>query len=421
MKLRKWLIFALCLVMAFGVFTLVACNDDPGPDPDVPEDDYATPGLLYNPIRNLEGDITGYTVGLGNVEAEEIVVPKYHSGKPVVSVGIDAEDLLHLMQDYGVAEMTPSLQKAFFRQYSICYSDTITKITLPDSLQSLGYGAFIGNTNLKEITVPGSVESITDYAFSQCFALEEVNFVDEGNLFYIGYRAFYDCLRLSQLELPDSVETIDDRAFERTAEFKDYGDGLQTIKLGSGLTSIGEYAFYRCYGLTEIEIPNSVREIGEYAFSECENLKTVKIGSGMKTIPGYLCWASGVETLIISDGVLKIDEQAFFGCESLTTVELGNTLEEICSAAFWACKSIEKIVLPDSCTTVGSAAFELCSKLKEVTLGHDIIFIDSNAFSVAGGMGVSYPEKIYYNGTYAEYEHVGGNGAPPASMVSFLK
>ena len=109
-----------------------------------------------------------------------------------------------------------------------------TSYTIPNSVTSIGVGAFFDCTGLTSITIPNSVTSIGDGAFEWCTGLTSIT-------------------------IPNSVTSIRDRAFDGCT-------GLTSITLGNSVTSIGYEAFYKCTGLTSITIPNSVTSIGRGAF-----------------------------------------------------------------------------------------------------------------------------------------------------------
>ena len=97
--------------------------------------------------------------------------------------------------------------------------------------------------SLTSITIPNSVTSIGDYVFSNCSGL-------------------------TSLTIPGSVKSIGSQAF--------YGcKGLTSITIPEGVTSIGDYAFYYCSGLTSVTIPNSMTSIGDHAFENCYRLKEI--------------------------------------------------------------------------------------------------------------------------------------------------
>jgi len=129
---------------------------------------------------------------------------------------------------------------------------SITSITIPNSVTSIGKGAFSDCSGLTSVTIPNSVTSIVNYAF-------------------------YYCSGLTSITIPNSVTSIGEGAFQ-------YCSGLTSITIPNSVTSIGKYAFENCSGLTSITIPNSVTSIGKYAFENCSGLTSVTIGSGVTSI-----------------------------------------------------------------------------------------------------------------------------------------
>ncbi len=127
-----------------------------------------------------------------------------------------------------------------------------------------------------------------------------------------------------------------------TSPFKDYG--IKTVTIGDGITSIGDYAFYSCRGLTELTLPNSVTSIGWYAFQGC----------------------TGLTELTLPNSVTSIGGCAFEGCNGLTELTLPNTLERIVASAFRGCSGLTELTLPSSVTRIGKNAFSDCSGLEKI-------------------------------------------------------
>ncbi len=123
-------------------------------------------------------------------------------------------------------------------QYAI--GKTATAFTIPDSVTSIGDGAFSGCSSLTNVVIPDSVTSIGSYAFAYCSSLTSVEIPD--GVTSIGNGAFSGCSSLTSVVIPDSV------------------------------TSIGDGAFSDCRRLTSVVIPDSVTSIGRNAFMHCIKL-----------------------------------------------------------------------------------------------------------------------------------------------------
>ena len=136
------------------------------------------------------------------------------------------------------------------------------------------------------------------------------------------------------------------------------------------VTSIGEYAFYDCYGLTSVTIGNSVTSIGESAFEDCSGLTSVTIGSGVESI----------------------GDMAFYGCSGLTSVTIPNSVTSIGYGAFFAsyyCTRLTSVTIGNSVTSIGEYAFCDCSELLDVyCYAENVPSTESDAFDG------SYPEYI---------------------------
>ena len=154
------------------------------------------------------------------------------------------------------------------------------------SVTSIGERAFRYCSGLTSVTIPNSVTSIGYEAFSDCSGLTSIN-VASGNTHYssidgVLYNYVQDTLircpgAKTSVTIPNSVTSIGNSAFSGCS-------GLTSITIPNNVTSIGEDAFKYCSSLTSVTIPNSVTTIGINAFYWCRNLISVTIGSGVTSI-----------------------------------------------------------------------------------------------------------------------------------------
>ena len=137
----------------------------------------------------------------------------------------------------------------------------------------------------------------------------------------------------------------------------------------TGLTSIGDYAFYNCSGLTSVTIPNSVTSIGKYAFFKCSGLTSVSIPNSVTSIAEdafYYC--SGLTSVSIPNSVTSIAEDAFNGCSGLTSVTIPNSVTSIGERAFFKCSGLTSVTIPNSVTSIGDYAFIGCSGMTSISV-----------------------------------------------------
>ncbi|MBQ2026634.1 MAG: leucine-rich repeat domain-containing protein, partial [Alistipes sp.] len=166
---------------------------------------------------------------------------------------------------------------------------SLTSITIPDSVTSIGDYAFYGCSSLTNITIPDSITSIGGSAFSECSSLKvfygKLASADNRCLIVDGVLTSFAPAGLTEYSIPDSVTSIGECAFAECID-------LTSVTIPNSVTSIGSYAFSRC-SLTSITIPDSVTSFGNLAFSECLNMTSF-----------YGKFASEDNCCLIVDGVL---------------------------------------------------------------------------------------------------------------------
>ena len=248
-------------------------------------------------------------------------------------------------------------------------SSKIKSITIPNSVTSIGDSAFSGCTGLSSITIPDSVTSIGKSAFYGCYRLTSVTI--GGSVTSIGSSAFSGCTGLTSVTIPDSVTSIGYEAF--------YGcTGLTSITIPDSVTSIGDYAFSGCTGLTKIIGPSTVastvaKQCGSKSFE-------IVITSGTSIGDSAFYECTGLTSITIPDSVTSIGEGAFYNCTGLTSVTIGDGVTSIGNRAFYDCSGLTSITIPDSVTSIGVQAFLLCTGLTNATIGNGVTSIGNYAF-----------------------------------------
>ncbi len=142
------------------------------------------------------------------------------------------------------------------------------------------------------------------------------------------------------------------------APWYDFCENIVSVSIETGVTNIGDFAFYYCKGLTNITIPDSVKTIGGSAFCECEALTSITIPGGIINIrEDTFQNCIGLTSVIIPGSVKNIDNHAFDGCSNLTSIIIPEGVKSIGEYAFSYCSNLESITIPDSVTSIGGYAF----------------------------------------------------------------
>ncbi len=241
------------------------------------------------------------------------------------------------------------------------YCRRLTSVTISEGVERIGERAFYKCDKLESVTIPSSVTSIVGYAFQMCTNLTSV-IIQEG-VTNISENAFHSCSNLTNVIIPSSVTYMNDHVFFLCSSLEtinvcvaDYasfcssqiivsipvrlidnnGNEIKECVIPSNVTSIGDYAFYNCTGLTSVTIPESVESIGSYAFKSCSGMTRVNIPSSVTTI----------------------GDEAFANCENLdvvtcyaTTVPSTNTNAFDGSYVEYSTLSIPDAALSDYQTT----------------------------------------------------------------------
>ena len=317
-------------------------------------------GLAYSD----NGDGTCTITGIGICTDTVITVPETIDGLTVTAIG----------------------NSAFANQ------ETITKITLTDTITSIGRRAYYYCTNLKETNIPASVTNIgiqpffhsgietvtygSDLGFDQSAAiftgtpLKNITF--NGN--YVPWNICYNCTSLTDVTIANGVQSISEHAFSGCTS-------LETLTIPDSVTDIGGWAFYGCTGLTNITLLDGVSSIGYETFCNCISLASITIPDSVTYISNHaFSGCTNLGSITIPNSVTNIGYETFRNCTSLASVTIPDSVTYIGDNAFSGCTALVSITIPDSVTSIGGGAFYGCTGLASVTIPDSVTSISGYAF-----------------------------------------
>lgn len=214
-------------------------------------------------------------------EDGSIIITKYKGTLPEIKIP----------NSIGNRPITEIDEWAFFD----CQS--LKKITLPDSVKVLGYGAFSSCESLKSVDLGKGLEVIGQSAFSACSKLESI--ILPESLLELGNGAFYECKSLPEITIPSKITEIGGATFNTCTS-------LTSINLNN-VRFIRDFAFYNCIALESVSLPRTLIELGESSFGGCSKLETVEFENdltvyGNTTFDGCIFSAPA-----LSDGFYSLD------------------------------------------------------------------------------------------------------------------
>lgn len=246
----------------------------------------------------------------------------------------------------------------------------LKQMTIPESVETIEQGAF-RKTGLTQIYIPSRVRSIKEEAFYGCEDLKEVVFSEGLELIGkeaddVGYgdhlsNAFGGCTSLKSVSLPASLTHIDGSTFSECSNLEELtiSPENETYKVDGNCLIRKEDDCLVLYGGKVNTIPDYVKKIGSYAFYSRDLIK-IELPSGLTEIGDYAFYNNKFTQITLPDNLKEIGVYAFRYCEKLKSIAIPGSVESIGALAFSECHALS-VVLPDTVKTIGTDAFDAAS------------------------------------------------------------
>ena len=275
------------------------------------------------------------------------------------------------------------------------YCTGLTSIEIPNSVTTIGGDAFRGCSGLTSITIPNSIKVLEYGAFRDCSGLTSITI--PNSVTSIGSWAFEGCSSLSSVHITDLeawCRVIMSDPFSSAHHLFLNGEEITNLIIPSGVTSIHNNVFSWCCSLTSVTISNSVTSIGWKAFDHCSGLTSVTIGNSITQLTGF-SGCTSLTSITIPNNVTSIGTSAFSGCTSLTSITIPNSVTSIEKNAFESCSGLTSLTIPDDVTSIDQYAFRDCSGLTSVIIGNGVTSIGNGAFLNCSGLtSITTPNSV---------------------------
>ncbi|MBR6328842.1 MAG: leucine-rich repeat protein [Lachnospiraceae bacterium] len=262
---------------------------------------------------------------------------------------------------------------------AISGTEALTTVTFTDGVKNIpgnlfANAGFIKTTPYGVVNIPASAESIGESAFDTAKNLKTVNIASGSKLVRIEKNAFKGCFKETGWEAClEDINGMPSSGITFIGEGAFYGDAmLNQFDLSSDLTSIGKNAFRGCVRFTSAVIPDGVTNytLGEGAFC-ATGLTTVTLPKDLTYLPanvfngclfneGHWNWNNGKITaldsgclasnmfvnLVIPDYITECGEGVFAGNKLMTSVTIGTGITNINKEMFKGCTSLKSVTIP---------------------------------------------------------------------------
>ena len=324
----------------------------------------------------------------------------------------------------------------------------IERLSIPDTVEKIGFGALKGCSSLERVSVPfvGETKTTNTYlayifgdpergALNQEYVPNSLSyvFIDEGCTLIDDY-AFYGCRNISSVYFPDTLTSIGDYALARTSFFSS-GDliknknivhigkyafqdtNIHDMNITENIKEISEGAFSNCHKLERVEFSSSLETIGDYSFEFCESLNTIRIPNQVKRI-GLGAFAHVPFESITAPftgesrtsnryvgywfGAKNPEESDSYVPNTLKSVSIRESVTDIPDYCYFGCESYVEQYLKDGIVSIGKYAFAKCHSLSLHGIPDSVKTIGEGAFKECENVKIErFPNGTEAIGDYA--------------------
>ena len=302
---------------------------------------------------------------------------------------------------------------------SLCAGmNLLSSIVIPNSVTSIGDGAFSGCNNLKHVILNSNAIVSKAYSTSSnlvtIFGSQVEEYVLGEEISAIGSYAMYNASSLQTITIPSNILSIGQSAFNGCSQLMQviinsnpilsktyspsyniatiFGSQVESYSIGESVSSIGDYAFYGCTNLSTITIPVNVTQIGSGAFQGCTGIGTLEIPHATSIGNSVFADCSNLTTVQLGNGLSSLGDSAFSSCYNLPAITLPSTLTSVGDYAFYQCNRISTINIPSSITYLGEGAFKGCTRLTTVSINSNAVM--SKAYNKTSNLSTIFGTQV---------------------------
>lgn len=190
---------------------------------------------------------------------------------------------------------------------------------------------------------------------------------------------------------------MDNYTETKTAPWDSWKKDIRVVKIGSGVTCVGNLAFYAYPALVSVTLSDSVTTIGKFAFADCRKLSMVSLGAGLRSIGNNsFDDCESLQSIRLPEGLNSIGQKAFYSCGALRSITIPKSVTSLGTMCFGYCDNMVSATVNASISNIPERTFYGCEKLSDITFAAAITSVNYKAFQNCDKL-----ETVYYLGTPA--------------------